>query len=183
MITSGGVVAGTRSDGRAQAQSTAHQVASHTAANRTMSVCHLIQGTRRARAVQCLKSTCERHMPSMRCAPMICDGNRVVLRIGSIPIELPEPVAALARTLLADPRYRLNTAAHPHSPWLFPGTIPGRRPVGPVALSDRPTRSPTPDGPEATQQAVKCPVCYGSAKVLVRAQPPCFGACRGRSSR
>lgn len=57
---------------------------------------------------------------------MICDDNRVGLRIGSTPIELPEPVAALARTLLADPRYRLNTAAHPHSPWLFPGTIPGR---------------------------------------------------------
>lgn len=57
---------------------------------------------------------------------MICDDNRVVLRIGSTPIELPEPVAVLAKTLLADPRYRLNTAAHPHSPWLFLGTIPGR---------------------------------------------------------
>jgi hypothetical protein len=57
---------------------------------------------------------------------MICDDNRVLLRIGTTPIALPEPVAALARALLADPRYRLNTAAHPNSPWLFPGIIPGR---------------------------------------------------------
>ena len=57
---------------------------------------------------------------------MTCDDNRVLLRIGTRPIALPEPVAALARALLADPRHRLNTAAHPNSPWLFPGIIPGR---------------------------------------------------------
>lgn len=54
------------------------------------------------------------------------DGDRVLLRIGSTPVEMPKPIAALMTALLAEPRYRHNTAAHPHSPWLFLGRNPGR---------------------------------------------------------
>ena len=51
---------------------------------------------------------------------------RVMLRLGGDALELPEPVAALVTTFLADPRYRRNTAANPHTRWLFPGLAPGR---------------------------------------------------------
>ena len=50
----------------------------------------------------------------------------VTLRLSDDPITLPAPVAELMTAFLADPRYRRNTAANPDSPWLFPGTSPGR---------------------------------------------------------
>jgi hypothetical protein len=55
----------------------------------------------------------------------ITDG-RVMLRLGGDALELPGPVAELVTTFLADPRYRRNTAANPHSKWLFPGLLPGQ---------------------------------------------------------
>ncbi len=62
----------------------------------------------------------------LKLSDVTCDDERVLLRIGSTPVELPEPVATVMRSLLAEPRYRHNTAAHPHSPWLLPGRNPGR---------------------------------------------------------
>ena len=52
--------------------------------------------------------------------------DRVMLRLGGHALELPEPVAELVTTFLADPRYRRNTAANPKTRWLFPGIAPGR---------------------------------------------------------
>lgn len=57
---------------------------------------------------------------------VIVNDDHVLLRLGSTGVELPEPVAALVTTFLADPRYRRNTAANPDTHWLFPGIKPGQ---------------------------------------------------------
>lgn len=48
------------------------------------------------------------------------------IRFGSSWVEVPEPVAVLLRTCVAERRYRTNTAANPTATWLFTGNMPGR---------------------------------------------------------
>ncbi|GEL27147.1 hypothetical protein PSU4_61010 [Pseudonocardia sulfidoxydans NBRC 16205] len=57
------------------------------------------------------------------------------LRLGPYPVLLPEPLAELVRRLIADPRYRRNTAANARSRWLFPGATPGC-PIRPQSLQN-----------------------------------------------
>jgi hypothetical protein len=54
------------------------------------------------------------------------DGDQVKLTLGDEALLLPPPVAELMTTFIDDPRFRRNTAANHDSPWLFPGTQPGR---------------------------------------------------------
>ena len=51
---------------------------------------------------------------------VILNDDRVLLRLGGDGVELPEPVAALVTTFLADPRYRRNTAANSRRPVAVP---------------------------------------------------------------
>lgn len=51
---------------------------------------------------------------------------RVHIRLGTAPIELPEPVADLARSVLANRKGHATIGALASSPWLFPGGQPGR---------------------------------------------------------
>jgi hypothetical protein len=62
------------------------------------------------------------------------DGVR--LRLGRVPIHLPEPVAALARTVLANRKGHATIGARQPSPWLFPGGQPGR-PISTARLTSR----------------------------------------------
>lgn len=62
------------------------------------------------------------------------DGVR--LRLGRVPIDLPEPVAALARTVLANRKGHATIGARQPSPWLFPGGQPGR-PISTARLTRR----------------------------------------------
>ena len=62
------------------------------------------------------------------------DGVR--LRLGRVPIHLPEPVAALARTVLANRKGHATIGARQPSPWLFPGGQPGR-PISTARLTRR----------------------------------------------
>lgn len=50
----------------------------------------------------------------------------LTLRLATDPVVLPDRVADLMRTFLADPRHRRNTLANQNSPWLFPGVRPGK---------------------------------------------------------
>lgn len=50
----------------------------------------------------------------------------MTIRLGTAPIVLPEPVAALTRQLLTGKRGHATTGAGHPSPWLFPGGQPGR---------------------------------------------------------
>ena len=52
------------------------------------------------------------------------DGVR--LRLGRVPIHLPEPAATLARTVAANRKGHATIGALTPSPWLFPGGQPGR---------------------------------------------------------
>lgn len=62
--------------------------------------------------------------------------NRVRLRLGAEPVVLPEPLAALARQLVAT-RQGHAVIGHPESsPWLFPGGQPGR-PISAFHLGER----------------------------------------------
>jgi len=54
------------------------------------------------------------------------DGAGVHLHLGRAPIHLPEPVAALARTVVANRKGHATIGALAPSPWLFPGGQPGR---------------------------------------------------------
>lgn len=54
------------------------------------------------------------------------DGHGVHLRLGRVPIDLPEPVAALARTVVANRKGHATIGAQTPSPWLLPGGQPGR---------------------------------------------------------
>ena len=58
---------------------------------------------------------------------VVDDVDQVRLRLGTTAVLLPDPVAELLGTFLADPRYRRNTATNHNSRWLFPGN----RPEGP----------------------------------------------------
>jgi hypothetical protein len=60
----------------------------------------------------------------------------VRLRLGRVPIELPEPVAAVARTVAVNRKGHATIGAREPSPWLFPGGQPGR-PVSTARLTQR----------------------------------------------
>jgi len=62
------------------------------------------------------------------------DGVR--LRLGRVPIYLPDPVAALARAVLANRKGHATIGARQPSPWLFPGGQPGR-PISTARLTRR----------------------------------------------
>ena len=62
------------------------------------------------------------------------DGVR--LRLGRVPIQLPEPVATLARTVLANRKGHATIGARQPSAWLFPGGQPGR-PISTARLTRR----------------------------------------------
>jgi len=63
-------------------------------------------------------------------------GTQVKIRLGQVPITLPDPVAALMKQYLAGRRGHATTGADPPSPWLFPGGQPGR-PVSAGHLGQR----------------------------------------------
>ncbi|GAA3541713.1 hypothetical protein GCM10022222_26730 [Amycolatopsis ultiminotia] len=63
-------------------------------------------------------------------------GSTITLRLGSIPVELPEPIATLTRNLVTTRRGHATVADHGTSPWLFPGGQPGR-PISADALAQR----------------------------------------------
>ena len=60
----------------------------------------------------------------------------VHLRLDRVPIQLPEPVAALARTVVANRKGHATIGARQPSPWLFPGGQPGR-PISTARLTSR----------------------------------------------
>ena len=62
------------------------------------------------------------------------DGVR--LRLGRVPIQLPEPAATLARTVAANRKGHATIGALTPSPWLFPGGQPGR-PISSARLTRR----------------------------------------------
>jgi hypothetical protein len=62
--------------------------------------------------------------------------HRVLVRLGIAPIELPEPVAALARSVTANRKGHATIGALAPSPWLFPGGQPGR-PISTAQLTVR----------------------------------------------
>ena len=62
------------------------------------------------------------------------DGVR--LRLGRVPIHLPEPVATIARTVLANRKGHATIGARQPSPWLFLGGQPGR-PISTAQLTSR----------------------------------------------
>lgn len=67
----------------------------------------------------------------------IQDGTtEVTIRLGRAPIQLPEPVAALARTMLANRKGHATIGAASPSTWLFPGGQPGR-PISSAQLTHR----------------------------------------------
>jgi hypothetical protein len=60
----------------------------------------------------------------------------VRIRLGRVPIQLPEPVATLAQTVAANRKGHATIGAAQPSPWLFPGGQPGR-PVSTARLTQR----------------------------------------------
>jgi hypothetical protein len=60
----------------------------------------------------------------------------VRLHLGRVPIRLPEPVAALARAVVANRKGHATIGALAPSPWLFPGGQPGR-PISSAQLTQR----------------------------------------------
>ncbi|MCI2422880.1 site-specific integrase [Saccharopolyspora sp. K220] len=63
--------------------------------------------------------------------------NAVTITFGRVPVTLPEPLAALARELVATRKANSIIAAPAgSSPWLFPGRRPGH-PIGDDALGNR----------------------------------------------
>ena len=64
------------------------------------------------------------------------DGDRVRLRLGRAPIELPEPLAGLVLALVATRRGHAALTDQGTSPWLFTGGIPGR-PLSASRLAER----------------------------------------------
>jgi hypothetical protein len=61
---------------------------------------------------------------------------QVLIRLGDEPVVLPEPVAALALTVVANRRGKAAVGDPGTSPWQFPGGQPGR-PISPYALTER----------------------------------------------
>jgi len=64
------------------------------------------------------------------------DTHEVRLRLGRVPIQLPEPVATLARTAVSNRKGHATIGALTPSPWLFPGGQPGR-PISSAQLTHR----------------------------------------------
>jgi hypothetical protein len=64
------------------------------------------------------------------------DAHDVHLHLGRVPIHLPEPVATLARTVVANRKGHATIGALTPSPWLFPGGQPGR-PISSAQLTHR----------------------------------------------
>jgi len=60
----------------------------------------------------------------------------VTIRFGRAPIHLPEPVAVLARTMLANRKGHATIGSATPSPWLFLGGQPGR-PISSGQLTHR----------------------------------------------
>lgn len=60
----------------------------------------------------------------------------VLLHLGNAPVQLPEPVAQLARTVAANRKGHATIGALAPSPWLFPGGQPGR-PISTTQLTQR----------------------------------------------
>jgi hypothetical protein len=58
----------------------------------------------------------------LRVDDVVIDGDRVRLRLGREPVELPDPLAQLAATLARNPAGRASTGvAGAEPPWLFQG--------------------------------------------------------------
>jgi hypothetical protein len=64
------------------------------------------------------------------------EAHDVRLQLGRVPIQLPEPVAALARAVVAHRKGHATIGAIAPSPWLFPGGQPGR-PISAARLTQR----------------------------------------------
>jgi hypothetical protein len=64
------------------------------------------------------------------------DAQQVRIRLGDVPITLPEPVAGIARTVVANRKGHATIGALHPSPWLFPGGQPGR-PISTTQLTGR----------------------------------------------
>jgi hypothetical protein len=62
--------------------------------------------------------------------------DEVCLHLGRVPIQLPEPVATLARTVVSNRKGHATIGALAPSPWLFPGGQPGR-PISSTRLTHR----------------------------------------------
>jgi hypothetical protein len=60
----------------------------------------------------------------------------VRLHLGRVPVDLPEPVATLARTVAANRKGHATIGAAEPSPWLLPGGQPGR-PISTARLTRR----------------------------------------------
>jgi hypothetical protein len=60
----------------------------------------------------------------------------VRLHLGRVPIQLPDPVATLARTVVASRKGHATIGARTPSPWLFPGGQPGQ-PISTARLTQR----------------------------------------------
>lgn len=64
------------------------------------------------------------------------DGDQARLRLGRVPIVVPEPLATLVRGLVASRRGHAVLGDQGNSPWLFPGGRPGR-PISASRLAER----------------------------------------------
>ena len=64
------------------------------------------------------------------------DDGTVRLRLGRVPIQLPEPVASVALSVTANRKGHATIGATGPSPWLFPGGQPGR-PISSARLTLR----------------------------------------------
>ncbi|WP_443183696.1 hypothetical protein [Nonomuraea sp. 3N208] len=64
------------------------------------------------------------------------DDQGVRLHLGDAPVHLPEPIAALARSVAANRKGHATIGALAPSPWLFPGGQPGR-PISTAQLTQR----------------------------------------------
>ncbi len=64
------------------------------------------------------------------------DAGEVRLRLGRVPIQLPEPLATLTRAVVANRKGHATIGALAPSPWLFPGGQPGR-PISTARLTQR----------------------------------------------
>ena len=72
----------------------------------------------------------------MTVSQILVSEHDVRLRLGRAPIQLPEPVATLARAVTANRKGHATIGAAQPSPWLFPGGQPGR-PVSTARLTQR----------------------------------------------
>lgn len=73
---------------------------------------------------------------SMTARQVQADDSIVRLRLGRVPVQLPEPVASIARAVAANRKGHATIGATGPSPWLFPGGQPGR-PISSARLTIR----------------------------------------------